>query len=156
MAYVEGRVLWDPTLPGMTNAERAAVYAEMNRVIAALHSVDYRELVLPTSADQAIICSGRFHVGASSTARVRPIRHESPQPRARFCSQVDRRRVQFTYAADSLRVSYAGSTSSAKHLSYASPSYQPLLDSPIDETAPAIGPIGARENDTPAGLLQFA
>jgi aminoglycoside phosphotransferase (APT) family kinase protein len=41
MDYVEGRVLWDPTLPGMTPAERAAHYDELNRVIAALHCVDY-------------------------------------------------------------------------------------------------------------------
>ena len=41
MEYVEGRVLWDPSLPGMTPPERAAIYEEMNRVIAALHQVDY-------------------------------------------------------------------------------------------------------------------
>ena len=40
MEYVEGRVLWDPSLPGMTPLERAAIYDEMNRVIAALHRVD--------------------------------------------------------------------------------------------------------------------
>ncbi|MGN6666413.1 MAG: phosphotransferase [Trinickia sp.] len=40
MEYVEGRVLWDPSLPGMSSAERAAIYDEMNRVIAALHSVN--------------------------------------------------------------------------------------------------------------------
>jgi len=40
MQHVDGRVLWDPALPGATPAERAAVYDEMNRVIAALHSVD--------------------------------------------------------------------------------------------------------------------
>ena len=40
MAYVEGRVLWDPALPGMASATRAAVYDETNRVIAALHSID--------------------------------------------------------------------------------------------------------------------
>ena len=40
MDCIEGRVLWDPTLPGMTPAERAAIYDEMNRVIAALHRVD--------------------------------------------------------------------------------------------------------------------
>jgi aminoglycoside phosphotransferase (APT) family kinase protein len=39
MEYVEGRVLWDPSLPGMTPAQRAAIFDEMNRVIAALHSV---------------------------------------------------------------------------------------------------------------------
>jgi aminoglycoside phosphotransferase (APT) family kinase protein len=40
MDHVEGRILWDPTLPGMTPAERGAHYDEMNRVMAALHSVD--------------------------------------------------------------------------------------------------------------------
>jgi len=40
MDYVDGRVLWDPALPGMERAERAAIYDEMNRVIAALHRVD--------------------------------------------------------------------------------------------------------------------
>ena len=41
MDYVEGRVLWDQTLPGMEREERAAIFDEMNRVIAALHQVDY-------------------------------------------------------------------------------------------------------------------
>src|SRR6202162_2045124 len=41
MEYVEGRVLWDQSLPGMSPPERAAIYDEMNRVIAALHRVDY-------------------------------------------------------------------------------------------------------------------
>jgi aminoglycoside phosphotransferase (APT) family kinase protein len=40
MEYVEGRIFWDAALPGMTRAARGAVYEEMNRVIAALHSVD--------------------------------------------------------------------------------------------------------------------
>jgi aminoglycoside phosphotransferase (APT) family kinase protein len=42
MDYVEGRVLWEQSLPGMTPGERAAIYDEMNRVIAELHRVDYR------------------------------------------------------------------------------------------------------------------
>jgi len=41
MEYVEGRILWDPTLPGMTPPQRAAHYDELNRVIAALHRIDY-------------------------------------------------------------------------------------------------------------------
>ncbi len=40
MDCVDGRVLWDPTLPGMDKAQRAEIYAELNRVIAALHQVD--------------------------------------------------------------------------------------------------------------------
>ena len=42
MEHVEGRVLWDQSLPGMTNAQRGAIYDEMNRVIAALHNVDFK------------------------------------------------------------------------------------------------------------------
>ena len=40
MEFIDGRVLWDPALPGMSNDERTAIYTEMNRVLAALHSVD--------------------------------------------------------------------------------------------------------------------
>ncbi|MFZ2990268.1 MAG: phosphotransferase family protein [Ideonella sp.] len=40
MEFVEGRVLWEQSLPGLTAAERSAHYDEMNRVIAALHRVD--------------------------------------------------------------------------------------------------------------------
>jgi aminoglycoside phosphotransferase (APT) family kinase protein len=40
MDYVEGRVIWDPQLPGLTAAQRRAHYAELGRVIAALHRVD--------------------------------------------------------------------------------------------------------------------
>ncbi|MEZ7848142.1 MAG: phosphotransferase [Polaromonas sp.] len=40
MDHVEGRILWDPTLPGMTPAERGAHYNEMNRVITTLHRLD--------------------------------------------------------------------------------------------------------------------
>ncbi len=39
MEHLEGRVFWDQTLPGMTPAERAAIYDEMNRVLACLHQV---------------------------------------------------------------------------------------------------------------------
>lgn len=40
MDYLEGRTLTDQSLPGMTPAERGAIYREMNRVIAELHRVD--------------------------------------------------------------------------------------------------------------------
>jgi aminoglycoside phosphotransferase (APT) family kinase protein len=40
MDCVDGRVLWDPKLPDQTPATRAAMFDEMNRVIAALHQVD--------------------------------------------------------------------------------------------------------------------
>src|ERR1700675_48067 len=41
MDYVEGRLFWDATLPEVAGDERRAIYDEMTRVIAALHSVDY-------------------------------------------------------------------------------------------------------------------
>ena len=43
MEFKQGRVLWDQSLPGMAPTERAAIYDEMNRVIAALHSVKFAE-----------------------------------------------------------------------------------------------------------------
>jgi aminoglycoside phosphotransferase (APT) family kinase protein len=43
MQHVEGRILWDQALPDMTKEQRAAIYDEMNRVIATLHSVDVEQ-----------------------------------------------------------------------------------------------------------------
>ena len=40
MDCVEGRVLWDPLLPGMAPPQRGAIHDELNRVIAALHRID--------------------------------------------------------------------------------------------------------------------
>ncbi|HEX2888281.1 phosphotransferase [Vineibacter terrae] len=40
MECVEGRILTDSTLPGMTPAERAAIFDSMNDVLARLHNVD--------------------------------------------------------------------------------------------------------------------
>lgn len=40
MEYVGGRVLWDPRLPDLSTEDRARHHDEINRVIAALHSVD--------------------------------------------------------------------------------------------------------------------
>lgn len=46
MDYVQGRILWSSALPGFAPAERSAMFGEMNRVIAALHSVDYEAVGL--------------------------------------------------------------------------------------------------------------
>jgi len=46
MEYVQGRILEDINLPDMTPAERRAIYFDMARVLAALHSVDYTALGL--------------------------------------------------------------------------------------------------------------
>jgi aminoglycoside phosphotransferase (APT) family kinase protein len=41
MEFLDGRIFWDPRLPGLAPAERRAMFQSMNAVIAALHSVDY-------------------------------------------------------------------------------------------------------------------
>jgi aminoglycoside phosphotransferase (APT) family kinase protein len=41
MELLDGRVFWDPRLPGLDRAERQAIFQSMNAVIAALHSVDH-------------------------------------------------------------------------------------------------------------------
>jgi len=46
MDFVQGRVFWDPALPGLTPDERGPIWREINRVIAALHTVDYRAVGL--------------------------------------------------------------------------------------------------------------
>ena len=46
MEMVEGRVLWDPAMPGLSNSERAAIFDEMNAVMARLHQVDYAAIGL--------------------------------------------------------------------------------------------------------------
>ncbi len=43
MECMQGRVLWDQSLPGMQPSERAAIYDETNRVISALHSVKFAQ-----------------------------------------------------------------------------------------------------------------
>jgi aminoglycoside phosphotransferase (APT) family kinase protein len=40
MAHVDGRVFWDPAMPGSTPPERGAVYDAMNATIARLHAFD--------------------------------------------------------------------------------------------------------------------
>ena len=46
MEMLDGRVLWDQSLPGMSREQRGAIYAEMNRVIALLHATDYQAIGL--------------------------------------------------------------------------------------------------------------
>jgi aminoglycoside phosphotransferase (APT) family kinase protein len=43
MEFMQGRVLWDQALPGMSPAQRGEIYDEMNRVISALHTVKFAE-----------------------------------------------------------------------------------------------------------------
>ena len=48
MDFVDGRVLWDQSLPGMTREQRNEIWDELNRVIAKLHLIDYRAVGLET------------------------------------------------------------------------------------------------------------
>lgn len=40
MSFEDGRTFWDAALPELDDEGRSAVYAEMNRILAALHDVD--------------------------------------------------------------------------------------------------------------------
>ena len=46
MEFLEGRIFWDPALPGCENTERIDIYTAMNSVLASLHSVDPTEVGL--------------------------------------------------------------------------------------------------------------
>lgn len=46
MDYVEGRIFWELDLPGLAPDERGRIYDDMNRVLAALHTLDYKALGL--------------------------------------------------------------------------------------------------------------
>src|SRR5438067_816018 len=46
MEHLDGRIFWDQRLPGIAPNERAAMFASMNAVIAALHIVDYEAVGL--------------------------------------------------------------------------------------------------------------
>jgi len=48
MDCVEGRVIWDQALPEMSKVERFAIWDELNRVIALLHTIDYQAVGLET------------------------------------------------------------------------------------------------------------
>ena len=40
MEYLDGRIIWDPVIPEVSNEERSAIYDAMNAALAALHTVD--------------------------------------------------------------------------------------------------------------------
>jgi len=46
MEYCEGRIFWDSKLPEVNKDQRSAMYDEMNRVLAAMHSVNVDEVGL--------------------------------------------------------------------------------------------------------------
>lgn len=46
MEFVEGRIFWDPALPELSGPERRALYDDVNRMVAALHSLRPEEVGL--------------------------------------------------------------------------------------------------------------
>lgn len=46
MELVEGRIIWDATVPGVSQSERRAIFDAMNAAIAQLHSIDYAAIGL--------------------------------------------------------------------------------------------------------------
>ncbi|MDF1781232.1 MAG: phosphotransferase family protein [Alcanivoracaceae bacterium] len=46
MSYEAGRIFWDPALPELAAAERAPIFTELVRVLAALHNVDVNKVGL--------------------------------------------------------------------------------------------------------------
>lgn len=46
MDMVEGRILWDSTLPGLAPSERAAIYDAEIKTLADLHNTDYKAIGL--------------------------------------------------------------------------------------------------------------
>src|SRR5690554_6669834 len=43
MEHLDGRIFWDPTLPGLTPEEQRDIVNEKIRVLAAIHSVDLKK-----------------------------------------------------------------------------------------------------------------
>ena len=75
MDCVEGRVLWDQSLPGLSKAERGAIWDELNRVIAKLHLIDYQAVGLegfgkPGSYVERQVARWTKQYQASETERV--------------------------------------------------------------------------------------
>jgi aminoglycoside phosphotransferase (APT) family kinase protein len=76
MSFVEGRVFWNPEMPGSHPRERAAVYDAMNETLARLHSFD-----------PAAIGLGDFGRGENYVAR--QVERWSKQYRASETQKID-------------------------------------------------------------------
>jgi aminoglycoside phosphotransferase (APT) family kinase protein len=48
MDFLQGRIFWDPRLPELDRAARRDIFAEMNRSVARLHSIDPASVGLDT------------------------------------------------------------------------------------------------------------
>jgi aminoglycoside phosphotransferase (APT) family kinase protein len=76
MGFIDGRVFWEPQMPGANSAERAAVYDSMNATIAQLHGLDPAKIGL-----------GDFGKGENYVAR--QVERWSKQYRASETEKID-------------------------------------------------------------------
>jgi aminoglycoside phosphotransferase (APT) family kinase protein len=76
MGYADGRVIWEPQMPGASPPERAAVYDAMNATLARLHSYD------PAAIGLADFGRGENYVG-------RQVERWSKQYRASITQTID-------------------------------------------------------------------
>jgi aminoglycoside phosphotransferase (APT) family kinase protein len=76
MDFVDGRVFWEPQMPGIDSAERAAVYDSMNATVAMLHGFDPAKIGL-----------GDFGKGENYVAR--QVERWSKQYRASETEKID-------------------------------------------------------------------
>ena len=48
MEMVDGRIIWEPTLPGSSVEMRKEIFKEKNKTLAQLHNINYKEIGLET------------------------------------------------------------------------------------------------------------
>jgi aminoglycoside phosphotransferase (APT) family kinase protein len=65
MDSVEGRILWDGTLPDYAPAERRKIYEAEIATLAALHNTDYQAIGLGDGFHQTLV-AGAVHLGANA------------------------------------------------------------------------------------------
>lgn len=78
MDFVPGRIFRDAAVPGVSASERSAVFDESNRVIAALHRLDWRAAGLdgfgkPSGFFERLISRWTRQYRASETERIEPM-----------------------------------------------------------------------------------
>ncbi len=74
MEKLEGRVFAAHSLPGLTPAERGAMYRSMADTLATLHRVDPAAAGSPTTAGRATTSRGRSRAGRGNGKRRAPAR----------------------------------------------------------------------------------
>ncbi|MFO1324373.1 MAG: phosphotransferase family protein [Burkholderiales bacterium] len=80
MEFVDGRIHWDPTLPDMPPDYRTALWDDVNRVIAAIHTVDVARVGLadfgkPGNYFERQIARWTRQYRASETERIEAMDH---------------------------------------------------------------------------------